>query len=267
MIEGRAGSLSGFRELTVMDEWFERTLTAGVVVVITLILAGVVDRWLVRSLELRPETLTRYRVLRRSAVVTIVTVGVLSALLVIPQVRAVAGTILASSAVIALVVGFAAQSTLANFVAGILVAFTQPVRLGDRVSVSGAEGTVEEIGLTYTLIRTFDGAHFFVPNVKLASDTIRNSTISSPGHLAQVSVAVPIRADLEQVQAALVTEARAAFEAMLDKEPAATVTKLEATHTVVTVEAWARSELEADRLSNVLRALIHRRLRAEGIYE
>jgi small-conductance mechanosensitive channel len=250
-----------------MDEWFERALTAGVVVAIALIVAGAVDRWFVRRLELRPETLTRYRVLRRSAVVTIVTVGILSALLVIPQVRAIAGTILASSAVIALVVGFAAQTTLANFIAGILVAFTQPLRLGDRVSVSGAEGTVQEIGLTYTLIRTPDGAHFFVPNVKLASDTIRNSTIASPGHLAQVSVGVPLRADLERVQEALVDEARGAPEAMPDREPAATVSMLEATHAVVTVEAWARSEAEAGRLSNGLRALIHRRLRAEGVYE
>ena len=114
------------------SEWIERTITAAVVIAVALVAAKLVDRALVRRLELRPETLTRYRVLRRSAVVTIVAIGILSALLVIPQVRAVAGTLLASSAVIALIVGFAAQATLANFIAGILVAFTQPLRLGDR---------------------------------------------------------------------------------------------------------------------------------------
>jgi small-conductance mechanosensitive channel len=249
-----------------MEEWLERAITAGAVVVIALVLAKLVDRALVRRLELRPETLTRYRVLRRSAVVTIVAVGILSALLVIPEVRAVAGTILASSAVIALVVGFAAQATLANFIAGILIAFTQPLRLGDRVAVAGAEGTVEEIGLTYTLIRTPDGAHFFIPNVKLASDTIRNSTLPSPGHLAEISVGVPLHADLEQVREALVDEARAASEAMSEREPTATLTKLEATHAVLTLEAWARTEGDARRLASTLRAGIHRRLRAEGIY-
>jgi hypothetical protein len=55
----------------------------------------------------------------------------------------VAGSILASSAILALVVGLAAQSTLSNFVAGILIAFTQPLRLGDAVAVAGASGTVE----------------------------------------------------------------------------------------------------------------------------
>src|SRR5438045_1491382 len=90
-------------------------------------------------------TLTRYRVLRRTVVATIAFVGILSALLVIPQVRAVAGGLLASSAVLGIVIGFASQRTIGNFVAGLLIAFTQPIRLGDRVEVDGVPGTVEAI--------------------------------------------------------------------------------------------------------------------------
>ena len=88
----------------------------------------------------------------------IIFVGVLSALLVVPQVRAVAAGLLASSAVVGLVVGLAAQRPLANFVAGIVIAFTQPLRLGDTVTVDDVEGVVEEIGLTYTFIKTHDNA-------------------------------------------------------------------------------------------------------------
>jgi small conductance mechanosensitive channel len=161
-----------------MNEFWQRAAVAGGVILLTLVLARLVDRTLGNRLELRPETRTRYRVIRRSALVTIATVGILSALLVIPSVRAVAGTILASSAVIALVVGFAAQTTLSNFVAGVLIAFTQPLRLGDEVEIGQASGIVEEIGLTWTLIRAPDGARFFVPNTKLASDTIRNATFT-----------------------------------------------------------------------------------------
>jgi small conductance mechanosensitive channel len=159
-----------------MSEFWQRVAVAGGVVLVTLVLARLVDSMLGKRFELRPETRTRYRVIRRSAVVTVLTIGVFSALLVIPPVRSVAGTILASGAVIALVIGFAAQTTLSNFVAGILVAFSQPLRLGDQVEVGQAAGIVEEIGLTYTLIRAEDGARFFVPNTKLASDTIRNAT-------------------------------------------------------------------------------------------
>jgi small-conductance mechanosensitive channel len=246
--------------------WLERAIVAAVVIVVALVAAKLVDRALGRRLELRPETLTRYRVLRRSVVATIMAVGILSALLVIPQVRAVAGTILASSAVIALVVGFAAQTTLANFIAGILVAFTQPLRLGDRVEVAGAAGTVEEIGLTYTVVRAPDGPRFFVPNIKLASDTIRNATLSSAEHLAQVDVAVPVQTDLDRARDLISEEARAAHAAMTEKEPTASVTRLEAGHVVVTIEAWAPTAGDAARLADEIRSSVHRRLRSEGVY-
>jgi moderate conductance mechanosensitive channel len=248
------------------SDWLERAIVAGVVVVVAIGVARFVDRALVRRLELRPETLTRYRVLRRSAMATIIAIGVLSALLVIPQFRAVTGAILASSAVIALVVGFAAQATLSNFIAGILVAFTQPVRLGDHIEVSGAGGTVEEIGLTYTLLRAPDGSRFFVPNVKLASDTIRNTTLSSAEHLAQVDVAVPVRADLDRVRDLISEEARAAHAAMTDREPTASVSRLESSQAVVTVEAWAPSAADAARVAADIRLAVQRRLRDEGVY-
>ena len=143
-----------------------------------------------------PRTATRYRVLRRSITVAIVVVGILSALLLIPAVRVVAGGVLASSAVLALVLGLAAQRTLSNFVAGILIAFTQPVRIGDRVEVDGTTGVVEEIGLTYTFIRLDDRSRLVIPNDKLASDTIRNSTIVSREKVAEITVHVPLSQDL-----------------------------------------------------------------------
>src|SRR5262249_29451029 len=149
--------------------------------------------------DLPPEAITRYRVLRRSIFSTIVFVGILSALLVIPQVRAVAGGVLASGAVIGIVVGFASQRTIGNFVAGILIAFTQPLRLGDEVEISGVKGVVEEIGLTYTWLRTRDNDRLVIPNEKLASDTIRNSTIRSSETLAEVTVQVPLGSDLRAV--------------------------------------------------------------------
>ena len=95
--------------------------------------------------------------MRRVVTTTILFVGIMSALLVIPQVRAIAGGILASSAVLGLIIGFAAQRTLGNAIAGILIAFSQPLRLGDNVVVDDVEGVVEEIGLTYTFIRTERG--------------------------------------------------------------------------------------------------------------
>src|SRR5262249_58536750 len=135
-----------------MPTWHRLAVLGGVILV-TAIIAELVDRSLSRR-ALPPEAVTRYRVLRRAIVAAIVFVGVLSALLVIPQVRAVAGGILASSAVIGLIVGFAARTTLANFVAGILIALAQPVRLRDAIEVEDGAGVVEEVGLTYTTTPT-----------------------------------------------------------------------------------------------------------------
>src|ERR671936_480029 len=177
-----------------MPLW-HRLVVAGAVFVVAAAVATLVDRRMSRK-QLAPEAVTRYRVLRRSVMTGIVVVGLLSALLVIPQVRAVAGGILASSAVIGLIVGFAAQRTLGNFIAGLLIGFTQPLRLGDRVEIDGVAGTVEEIGLTYTFIRTPESARLVIPNEKLASDTIRNATIVSPEKLALITIQVPLAADL-----------------------------------------------------------------------
>jgi small conductance mechanosensitive channel len=154
---------------------WERVGVAGGVIVVTAALAKLVDMRISRR-QLTPALATRYRVVRRSVVAGIVFVGVLSALLVIPQIRAVAGGILASSAVIGLVIGLAAQRTLGNFIAGLLIAFTQPIRLGDEIEVADAAGSVEEIGLTYTWLRTVEDERIAIPNDKLASETIRNKT-------------------------------------------------------------------------------------------
>ena len=247
-------------------EWIERLVVAGVVLLATLVAVRIADRMIAKRLELRPETLTVYRVIRRSVFAVIVTVGVLSALLVIPSVRAVAGSILASSAVIALVVGLAAQTTLSNFVAGILVAFAQPLRLGDSVAVAGAAGTVQQIGLTYTVIRAADGARYYVPNAKLASDTIRNATIAGAEHLAAVRVSVPLSADLDRVIELLLDEARRLPETMQRKEPNVHVSQLDATGAVVTIELWARTAGEAADLSSTLRRAAVERLKSEGVY-
>ena len=178
--------------------FWQRLIVVGVVLLVTTVVARLIDRRIARR-DLPPEAITRYRVVRRSVTTTIMFVGLLSALLVIPQVRAVAGGLLASSAVIGIVVGFASQRTLGNFVAGLLIAFTQPVRLGDDVVIENTEGTVEEIGLIYTFVRTENGDRLVIPNEKLASDTIRNSTIRSREKVAEISLQVPLGQDLGAV--------------------------------------------------------------------
>lgn len=237
---------------------WERLVIVAVVVAASFLVAKLIDRRMARR-ELAPEAVTRYRVVRRSITSVVVAVGVLSALLVIPQVQAVATGILASSAVIGLVVGLAAQRTIGNFIAGLLIAFTQPLRLGDRVEVAGAEGVVEEIGLTYTFIRTPDEARVVIPNEKLASDTIRNSTIVSREKLAEITLQVPRDKDLSSAVDLL----RAEFA----EEPRVEVLVTDlADAATVTLRAWAPDEADAQRLESDLRLRAHSRLLKAGYY-
>jgi small conductance mechanosensitive channel len=237
-------------------DW-QQIAIAGAVVLVTLVAARIVDARM-RRLSLDPGAATRYRVLRRTITSVIVTVGVLSALLTLEPVRGVAGGVLASTAVLGLVLGFAAQRTLSNFVAGILIAVSQPLRLGDRVSVDNDTGQVEEIGLTYTFIRLDDGARLVIPNDKLASDTIRNSTIRRADTVAEVQVQVPLTQDVETAVEALRDE-------ISDFEGGRVVLSSLDGNAVVTVRVPA-GELPVEELAHELRLRAHRRLRREGVF-
>jgi small-conductance mechanosensitive channel len=236
-------------------EAWERLVVVVGVILAAAIVAKLVDRRMARR-ELAPQAATRYRVLRRSIMGAIIFVGVLSALLIIPQVRAIAGGLLASSAIVGLIIGLAAQRTLSNFVAGVMIGLSQPIRLGDRITVAEGEGVVEEIGLVYTRIRQDDRTRLVVPNERLASDTIVNATIVSRERLAEITVPVPRDKDLQAVLDLLREEADTddLFVTALDDDA------------VVTLRAWADDEPAARRLESELRVRAHARLREAGVY-
>jgi small-conductance mechanosensitive channel len=229
--------------------FWQRLITAVGVLLVTTVAAKVVD-WRISKRSLDPSVATRYRVLRRTLMAAIVFVGLLSALLVVPQIRTVAGGVLASSAVIGLVIGFASQRTIGNVVAGILIAVSQPLRLGDEVEVEGTQGVVEEIGLTYTWIRTRDNDRLVVPNEKLASESIRNSTIRSTETYAEATVEVP-SANLRSTVKALAGDGDDAY-----------VTALTGDKATVTVRRRVPSQGIVDRESSDLRIALIERLEA-----
>ena len=237
-------------------DW-EPIAIAGAVVLAAVVLARIVDRRMAKR-TLDPVVATRYRVLRRTVTTVIVSVGVLSALLTIPSVRAVAGGVIASTAILGLILGLAAQKTLSNFVAGILIAVAQPFRLGDLITVGDQSGRVEEIGLTYTFIKTPDNARLVIPNEKLASDTIRNSTIVTREKLAQVTVQVPLDKDLDAVVDLLRSETAG------DPRGEVLVTELNGS-AGVTVRSWAPEATELERVESDLRLRVARLLREQSL--
>jgi small conductance mechanosensitive channel len=176
----------------------ERYITAGVTLLVAFVLVAVVHRAmrgraarLAEALggpELSPVVDTRLRFLRRVVEAAIIIVGLALAIAQFTSLDRLASTVLASSAIAAAVVGFAARQMLANAIAGMVLAVTQPLRIGDLVTFEGETGTVEDVTLTYTWLRTGADARLIIPNERLAAGMLRNDSIRSPAIALEASV-------------------------------------------------------------------------------
>jgi small-conductance mechanosensitive channel len=119
-------------------------------------------------------TRTRLRFLRRLVVLIILVVLAMIALSQFTEFKRVATGVLASTAVIGLIVGFAAQHTIANMVAGIQIAVSQPFRIGDTIAFEENDGRVTDITLSYTYVDPGDGSSVVIPNQLLVEGIVHN---------------------------------------------------------------------------------------------
>jgi small-conductance mechanosensitive channel len=119
-------------------------------------------------------TRTRLRILRRLLFLVIFLVLAMLALSQFTELKRLAAGVLASTAVIGLIIGFAAQHTIANMVAGVQIAVSQPFRIGDRLSFEEREGRVTDITLSYTYLDPGDGSSVVIPNQLLVEGIVHN---------------------------------------------------------------------------------------------
>jgi small-conductance mechanosensitive channel len=191
-------------------------ITAIVSVLVAFVLATLLNRALahrgeqvasavVRG-ELSAATDTRLRFIRRFVYAAIIAIGVAVALAQFEGVNRIAASLLASGAIAAAILGFAARQTLANFVAGIMLAITQPIRVGDWVFVEEQYGVVDDIRLTYTFLRSPGGQQLVIPNEKLASGILRNDTLGDGVVGLDVAIWIPATADAGRAVRALQEE-------------------------------------------------------------
>jgi small-conductance mechanosensitive channel len=173
-------------------------VTAGVILVAGFLLVAIVHRALRGRTRRLAEALggpelssvfdTRLRFLRRVIEAAIIIVALALAIGQFTSLDRLASTVLASSAIAAAVVGFAARQMLANAIAGMVLAVTQPLRIGDLVTFEGETGTVEDVTLTYTWLRSGADARLIIPNERLAAGILRNDSIRSAVIALEASV-------------------------------------------------------------------------------
>lgn len=143
---------------------------------------------------------TRFEILRRMAHFLIYFLAFVFIILEIPEVRAIGTTLLATAGVLGIIVGLAGQATLSNVIAGISLAFSQPVRLNDAVIYEGDWGWIEEITLMHTVIRTWDNRRLIVPNNVLNNTVIQNWTVKDEWLLGIVMMYVDYTCDVARVR-------------------------------------------------------------------
>lgn len=145
---------------------------------------------------------TRAGILYRIAVFAIGVVTLCVMMMSIPSVRAIGVTFVASAGLAGLALGAAAQPALKNLVAGIQMAFTEPIRLDDVVVIEGEWGRIEEIRLTYVVVRVWDDRRLVVPVSKFLEASFQNWTRQSSDLLASVFWYVDATADIARIREA-----------------------------------------------------------------
>ena len=148
---------------------------------------------------------TRIAVLSRTATIAIIVITVGLMLLDVPGVRDIGTTLLASAGLAALAVGAAAQPALKSLIAGLQVALTEPLRIGDLVKVDGHVGRVEEVRMSFITVRTWDERVLVVPTTRFLDDSFENWSRKSERltgpvflHLDPATEIAPIRTEFER---------------------------------------------------------------------
>jgi small-conductance mechanosensitive channel len=145
--------------------------------------------------------LTQVRLLRRTVVMVIGFLTFSAMLMTIPSVRQYGVSLFASAGVAGLAVGLAARPVLSNLIAGVQIAITQPVRLGDSVTLEGEFGIIEEIQTTYVVVRLWDWRRMVVPLSYFMEKPFQNWTRSSSPIIGSVFWYLDYSTPVEEVRA------------------------------------------------------------------
>ena len=187
---------------------------AAITIVVAILLAFLVDRFIIgravrkaesmETAQISREARTRLSVIRRLISLVIILIGIALALSQFTEIKRLATGLLASTAVLGLVLGFAGRTVIANFVAGVTMAIRQPIRIGDLISIGeDVHGRVVDIALTSTIVDKADGSLLVIPNEKVVTEVVVNHSAGNLRAPATVEVRVPPDADLEAARKAL----------------------------------------------------------------
>jgi small conductance mechanosensitive channel len=162
--------------------------------------------WVIGKLKAKiDETVIHYTVRVKNLFIVILALIIYASL--VPGLRALFGTMLAGAGITALVVGFAAKSTMANLISGLSLAIYRPFRIGDMVDIEGQYGSVEDITLRHTIVLTWQQKRLIIPNAKLDEMTLINYSIVDPRVICTVEMGISYDTDIDLARRLILEEA------------------------------------------------------------
>lgn len=210
-----------------------------------------------------------------SAIIVIV-----AAMLIFMQVKplkSISASLLASSGVLAVIIGFAAQQAMANVVGGFFISVFKPISIGDRIRLveQGIEGFVEDISLRHTVIRTFENTRVIVPNSIMNSAIIENAHFQDAKVCRFLDIGIGYGADMDRAMAIIAGEVRSHgdfFDNRTEEEKSSgvpdvvvRVTEFKESAVNLHTAVWARDAGTAYAMKCDLLYSIKKRFDAEGI--
>jgi small conductance mechanosensitive channel len=162
--------------------------------------------WTVGKLKRKvDQTVVRYIMRLKNLIIFLIAIFIYASL--VPSLKALVGTMIAGAGITALVLGFAAKSTLANLISGLSLSIYRPFHIGDMVTIENEYGTVEDITLRHTIVRTWEYKRLIIPNEKIDSMTLINYSIIDPAMLCIVEIGVSYDTDINLARRLILDEA------------------------------------------------------------
>jgi len=237
----------------------------------TVIVAHVINRALVTYFKFASDKLkideTTYTVVRRILTITIYIIGIAVVITLIPGLPDLMLGMAAGAGIAAIVIGFAAQKVLSNVFGGISIAIYRPFRVGDVVEMEDEYGTIENITLRHTVIRTWQNKMQIIPNSRISEDTIVNWTIEDLTVLWKVEFGISYDSDIDIARSIILDEIDKHPDVMHeeDKEAKVRVTELGDFAVKLRATFWVSDRPTAWGTGAEIRESVKKRFDREGV--
>lgn len=143
---------------------------------------------------------TQFQFLKRFFIIFVVVITIALIFMSFQRVRELGASILASAGIAGIIIGFAAQRSIANLLAGFQIAFTQPIRIDDVVLVENEWGRIEEINLTYVVVRLWDMRRLVLPITYFIEKPFQNWTRTGSDLIGSVFLYVDYTVPVEALR-------------------------------------------------------------------